>query len=369
MVKEYDYLIVGSGFYGAVLAREMTKRNKKCLVIDKRNHIGGNCYSKEIAGIEVSMYGGHIFHTDNKKIWDYINDLVEFRQYTHSVMANYKGELYHLPFNMNTFHKMWGVKTPEEAIAKIEAQKFKGTPTNFIEQAKALVGEELFEKFIRGYAEKQWGRKSEDIPKFIIKRIPVRFTFDNNYYDHPYQGLPSEGYTKIFERLLENIEVRLNTDFFSNKEYFMSLAEKIIFTGRIDEFFKFIFGKLEYRSLRHEFKELPVKNYMGCPVMNYTDSETPHTRILEFKHFGKVDTPTTVIVIEYPDDFDESKIPYYPINDEKNNKLYEKYLGEAKKFPNVIFGGRLGEYKYYDMDKTIESALKKVEEIIKAEED
>ena len=364
---EYDYLIVGAGFYGAVFAREMSKRNKKCLVIDKRDHIGGNCYDKKIAGIDVSMYGGHIFHTSNKKIWDYANELVEFRQYKHTVMANYKGKLYNLPFNMNTFYQMWGVKTPEEARAKIESQKFKGTPTNFTEQAKALVGEEIFEKLIRGYTEKQWGRKCEEIPGFIIKRLPVRFTFDNNYYDHTYQGLPVGGYTRIFEELLGGLEVRLNTDFFSDKDYFMSLARNIVFTGRIDEFFKFKFGKLEYRSLRHETKELPIENYMGCPVMNYTDSETPYTRILEFKHFGSFDTPTTVITIEYPDDFDESKIPYYPINDEKNNALYLRYLDEAKKSTNVIFGGRLGEYKYYDMDKTIESALNKVEEIMKTE--
>src|SRR3990172_6907059 len=363
METKHDYLIVGAGLYGSVFAREMSRNNKKCLVIDKRDHIGGNCYSKKIAGIDVSMYGGHIFHTSDKRVWDYANNLTPFRQYHHTVMANYKGELYNLPFNMNTFHQMWGVNTPEEAKAKIESQRFKGTPTNFVEQAKALVGEEIFEKLMRGYTEKQWGRKCEDIPHFIAKRLPVRFTFDNNYYDHPHQGLPVEGYTRIFEELLGVLEVRLNTDFFSNRDYFMSLARNVVFSGRIDEFFNFKFGKLEYRSLRHEFKELPVENYMGCSVMNFTDLETPHTRILEFKHFDSIDTPTTVICTEYPDDFDESKIPYYPINDEKNNALYLRYLEEAKKSANVIFGGRLGEYKYYDMDKIIGSALKKVEEV------
>ena len=365
---EYDYLIIGAGLYGAVFAREMSKRNKKCLVIDKRNHIGGNCYSKKISGIDVCMYGGHIFHTSSKKIWEYITSLVKFTQYNHTVVANYKGELYNLPFNMNTFYQMWGVKTPEKARAKIESQKFKGIPQNLAGQAKSLVGEDIFEKLIRGYTEKQWGRKCEDLPSFIIKRLPIRFTFDNNYYDDSYQGMPIGGYTKIFEKLLENIEVRLNTDFLSNRNYFMSLAKTIVFTGRIDEFFEFKFGKLEYRSLKHEVKEIPIKNYLGCATMNYTDLETPYTRIIEFKNFGSFDTPTTVITIESPDSFDESKIPYYPINNEKNNSLYLKYLNEANKLPNILFGGRLGEYKYYDMDKVIESALKKIEDIIKDEE-
>lgn len=362
---KYDYLIVGAGLYGAVFAREMSKNNKKCLVIDKRDHIGGNCYSKKIAGIDVSMYGAHIFHTSNKQIWDYLTCLVNFRPYKHTVMANYKGEIYNLPFNMNTFYQMWRVKTPEEAEAKINSQKFKGTPKNLAEQAKTLVGEEIFEKLIRGYTEKQWNMKCEELPTFIIKRLPVRFTFNNNYFDDFYQGVPIGGYTKIFEKLLENIDVKLNTDFFSNKDYFMSLAKTIIFTGCIDEFFEFKFGKLHYKSLKHEIKELPVKNYLGCVVMNYTDLETPYTRIIEYKHFGSFDTPTTVISIEYPDRFDEKKIPYYPVNDEKNNILYLKYLNEAKKLKNIIFGGRLGEYKYYDMDKVIGAALKRVKEVLK----
>jgi len=363
--EKYDYLIVGAGLYGAIFAREMSKQNKKCLVIDQRDHIGGNCYSKKIAGIDVSMYGGHIFHTSNKQIWDYITSLVEFKPYKHTVMANYKGELYNLPFNMNTFYQMWGVKTPEEAKAKIESQKFRGIPKNLAEQAKALVGKDIFDKLIRGYTEKQWGMKCEELPAFIIKRLPVRFTFDNNYFNDFYQGIPTNGYTQIFEKLLENIDVKLNTNFFSNRDYFMSLAKTIVFTGRIDEFFEFKFGKLDYKSLRHEIKELPIKNYQGCAVMNYTDSETPHTRILEYKNFGSLDTPTTVIDTEYPDEFDEGKIPDYPVNDEKNNSLYLKYLDEANKLTNVIFGGRLGEYKYYDMDKVIEATLKKVEEILK----
>ena len=364
---EYDYLLVGAGLFGAVFAREMTKQGKKCLVTDKRDHIGGACYSKKIAGIDVCMYGGHIFHTPHKKIWEYVNSLIEFSHYRHNVVANYKGKLYNLPFNMNTFYQLWGVKTPEEAMKKIESQRFKGVPKNFAEQVKALVGEDIFEIFIRGYSEKQWKKKCEELPAALMSRLPVRFTFNNNYYSDPYQGMPMGGYTKMFESLLEGIEVRLNTDFFSNVDNFMSLAKTIVFTGRIDEFFKFKFGKLEYRSLKHDIKEMPVKSYIGCATINYTDLETPYTRIVEFKHFGNFDTPTTVITIEYPDDFDETKVPFYPINDEKNNALYLKYLDEAKKLNNVIFGGRLGEYKYYDMDKTIESALKKVEDTLKDE--
>ena len=360
---KYHYLIVGAGLYGSIMARELANKGKKVLVIDKREHIAGSCYTKKIAGINVGMYGGHIFHTSNKKIWDYLNSFVPFKPYCHNVIANYNGELYNLPFNMYTFHQLWGINTPDQAMAILDAQRFKGPVNNLAEQAMAMVGTDVYNKLIKGYTEKQWNRKCEDLPSFIIKRLPVRYTFDNNYYNDIYQGVPFNGYTELFEKLLEGIEVQLNKDFFSEREYFMSIADKIIFSGRIDEFFDFKFGKLDYRSLKYDIQELDLESYQGCPVMNFTDAETPYTRIMEFKYFENSSSPKTVIEIEYPDDFDETKIPYYPINDDKNNLLYIKYLNESKKYPNIVFGGRLGDYKYYDMDKVIEEALKKMEDL------
>ncbi|MFR4520192.1 MAG: UDP-galactopyranose mutase [Fusobacterium sp.] len=360
-MKKYDYLIVGAGLYGSIFAYEMNKKGKKCLVIDKRNHIGGNIYCENIEGINVHKYGAHIFHTSNKEVWEYINNFCEFNNYINSPIANYKGEIYNLPFNMNTFNKLWGVITPKEAKEKIEEQKkeFSITePKNLEEQAISLIGKDIYEKLIKGYTEKQWGRKATELPAFIIKRLPVRFTYDNNYFNDRYQGIPIGGYTKIIEKMLEGIEVKLNTNFFDNREYFENIAEKIVFTGMIDEFYDYKFGKLEYRSLRFETEILDEENYQGNAVVNYTEREIPYTRIIEHKHFEFGKQEKTVITKEYPNEWKEGDEPYYPVNDEKNNKLYEKYKEVAEKEENVIFGGRLGEYKYYDMDKVIEKVLK-----------
>ena len=360
-MKKYDYLIVGAGLYGSIFAYEMNKKGKKCLVIDKRNHIGGNIYCENIDGINVHKYGAHIFHTSNKEVWEYINKFCEFNNYINSPIANYKGEIYNLPFNMNTFNKLWGVVTPEEAKAKIEEQKKEFSiiePKNLEEQAISLIGKDIYEKLIKGYTEKQWGRKATELPAFIIKRLPVRFTYDNNYFNDRYQGIPIGGYTKIIEKMLDGIEVKLNTNFFDNREYFENIAEKIVFTGMIDEFYNYKFGKLEYRSLRFETKILDKENYQGNAVVNYTEREIPYTRIIEHKHFEFGKQEKTVITKEYPSEWKEGDEPYYPVNDEKNNKLYEKYKEVAEKEENVIFGGRLGEYKYYDMDKVIEEVLK-----------
>ena len=364
-MKKYDYLIVGAGLYGSIFAYEMNKKGKKCLVIDKRNHIGGNIYCENIEGINVHKYGAHIFHTNNKEVWEYINNFCEFNNYINSPIANYKGEIYNLPFNMNTFNKLWGVVTPEEAKAKIEEQKkeFSMTePKNLEEQAISLIGKDIYEKLIKGYTEKQWGRKATELPAFIIKRLPVRFTYDNNYFNDRYQGIPIGGYTRIIEKMLVGIEVKLNTNFFDDREYFENIAEKIVFTGMIDEFYNYKFGKLEYRSLRFETETLNEESYQGNAVVNYTERETPYTRIIEHKHFEFGKQEKTVITKEYPSEWKEGDEPYYPVNDEKNNKLYEKYRELAEKEKNVIFGGRLGEYKYYDMDKIIEKVLSDIGE-------
>ena len=362
-MQKYDYLIVGAGLYGSIFACEMKKIGKKCLVIDKRNHIGGNIYCENIEGINVHKYGAHIFHTSNKEVWEYINQFCEFNNYINSPIANYKGEIYNLPFNMNTFNKLWGVRTPEEAKRKIEEQKREleiVEPKNLEEQAISLIGKDIYEKLIKGYTEKQWGRKATELPTFIIKRLPVRFIYDNNYFNDRYQGIPIGGYTKIIEKMLEGVEVKLNTNFFDNREYFENIAEKIVFTGMIDEFYNYQFGKLEYRSLRFETEVLNEENYQGNAVVNYTEREIPYTRIIEHKHFEFGKQEKTVITREYPSEWKVGDEPYYPVNDEKNNKLYEKYRELAEEENRVIFGGRLGEYKYYDMDKVIEKVLRDI---------
>jgi UDP-galactopyranose mutase len=359
-MQKYDCLIVGAGLYGSIFAFEMNKKGKKCLVIDKRDHIGGNIYCENIEGINVHKYGAHIFHTSNKEVWEYINQFCEFNNYINSPVANYKGEIYNLPFNMNTFNKLWGVRTPEEARRKIEEQKKEFgivESKNLEEQAISLIGKDIYEKLIKGYTEKQWGRKATELPAFIIKRLPVRFIYDNNYFNDRYQGIPIGGYTKIIEKMLEGIEIKLNTNFFDNREYFENIAEKIVFTGMIDEFYNYQFGKLEYRSLRFETEILNEENYQGNAVVNYTEREIPYTRIIEHKHFEFGKQEKTVITREYPSEWKEGDEPYYPVNDEKNNNLYEKYKELAQQENRVIFGGRLGEYQYYDMDKVIEKVL------------
>lgn len=363
-MKHYDYLVVGAGLYGAVFAYEAKKRGKEVLVIDRRDHKGGNIYCENVNGINVHKYGAHIFHTSNKKVWEYVNQFAEFNRYTNSPVANYKGELYNLPFNMNTFNKMWGVITPQEAAAKIEEQRKEAgitEPKNLEEQAISLVGKDIYEKLIKGYTQKQWGRKCTELPSFIIKRLPVRLTFDNNYFNDLYQGIPMGGYNVIIDKMLDGIEVELGTDYLSNKDKYENIADKIIFTGPIDEFYDYCFGPLEYRSVRFETEELPVENYQGNAVINYTDAETPYTRIIEHKHFEFGTQPTTVISKEYSAEWKVGDEPYYPVNNDKNAALYQKYLDKSKEENKVIFGGRLGEYKYYDMDKVIESALNFVE--------
>lgn len=361
----YNYLIVGSGLYGATIAQQAKKAGKSVLVIDKRPNVGGNIYTEKIEGINVHKYGAHIFHTNNKEVWDYVTSFVDFNRFTNSPVANYKGELYSMPFNMYTFNKMWGVVTPEEAAAKIEEQKkeITGEPKNLEEQAISLVGRDIYEKLVKGYTEKQWGRDCKDLPAFIIKRLPVRLTFDNNYFNALYQGIPIGGYTKLIEKMLEGIEVRLNVDYLENKEELDKLAEKVIYTGPIDAYFDYKLGTLEYRSVRFENEILDKPNFQGNAAVNYTDRETPWTRIIEHKwfEFGKDengnDLPKTVISREYSSEWKLGDEPYYPVNDAKNSTLYEQYKALAAAEDNVIFGGRLGEYKYYDMDKTIEVAL------------
>jgi UDP-galactopyranose mutase len=362
-MKKYDYLIVGAGLYGSIFAYEMNKKGKKCLVIDKRNYIGGNIYTEEIEGINVHKYGAHIFHTSNKEVWEYINQFCEFNNYINSPIANYKGEIYNLPFNMNTFNKLWGVKTPREAQEKIEEQKKEYgivKPKNLEEQAISLIGKDIYEKLIKGYTEKQWGRDAKDLPSFIIKRLPVRFTYDNNYFNDRYQGIPIGGYTKIIEKILEGIEVRLNSNFFDKREEYENIADKIVFTGMIDEYYNYCFGKLEYRSLKFETEVLSEENYQGNAVVNYTEREIPYTRIIEHKHFEYGQQEKTVITREYPIEWKEGDEPYYPVNNERNNELYLKYKELADKEEKVIFGGRLGEYKYYDMDRVIERVVKDI---------
>ena len=356
----YDYLIVGTGLYGAICAYELNKKGYKCLVIEKRDHIGGNIYTENIEGINVHKYGAHIFHTNNKEVWDYINNFAEFNRYTNSPIARYKDEVYNLPFNMNTFNKLWGVFTPEEAKQKIaeEIADVKiDEPKNLEEQAIKLVGKTIYEKLVKGYTEKQWGMKATDLPAFIIKRLPVRFTYDNNYFNSKYQGIPIGGYTGIIEKMLKGIEVKLSYDFYEHKNELEGIAEKTIFTGQIDKYYDYKYGKLEYRSVRFETEVLDIDNFQGNAVVNYTDYEVPYTRIIEHKHFEFAEGPKTVISREYSDKWDENKEPYYPINNDKNNELYEKYRLLAEKDDKVIFGGRLGKYKYYDMDKVIETAL------------
>ena len=371
---KYDFLIVGAGLYGATIAHEAKKAGKSVLVIDRRPNIAGNVYTEDIEHIHVHKYGAHIFHTNDRGVWDFVNEFAVFNRFTNSPVANYRGELYSLPFNMYTFNKMWGVVTPEEAAAKIEEQRKAAgitNPRNLEEQAISLVGTDIYEKLIKGYTEKQWGRKCTELPAFIIKRLPVRLTFDNNYFNALYQGIPVGGYTKMVANMLEGIEVRLNTDYLKEKETYDSLAETVIYTGPIDAYFSYSLGYLEYRSVRFETEVLDKPNFQGNAAVNYTDAETPWTRIIEHKwfEFGKDengnDLPKTVISREYSSEWKPGDEPYYPVNDEKNGQLYQKYKALAEKEKNVVFGGRLGEYKYYDMDKVIRSALDKAGEILK----
>ena len=375
--NHYDYLIVGSGLFGATFAHLASKQGKRCLVIDKRPHLGGNIYCERIEGINVHKYGAHIFHTSNKRVWDFVNSIVEFNRYTNSPVANYKGKLYNLPFNMNTFYQMWGVTTPEEAQAKIEEQKSEyseelrvkneeqglpNEPHNLEEQAMLLVGKDIYQKLIKGYTEKQWGRKCTELPAFIIKRLPVRLVFDNNYFNDKYQGIPIGGYNKLIECLLEGIETKTNVDFFENRAYWEGIADKIVFTGKIDEFYDFRFGKLNYRTVRFETEVIDKPNYQGNAVVNYTEREIPYTRIIEHKHFEMFgnevyNCPKTVVSKEYSTEWQDGMEPYYPVNDKENTALYAKYKALADKEVNVIFGGRLAEYKYYDMAPIIEQVI------------
>ena len=359
-MSHYDYLIVGAGLYGAVCAREAAKAGKRVLVIDKRPHIAGNVYTEEIEGINVHIYGAHIFHTNNRAVWDYVNRFAEFNRFTNSPVANYRGELYSLPFNMYTFNKMWGVVTPEEAEARIEEQKRQAgitEPKNLEEQAISLVGTDIYEKLIKGYTEKQWGRPCTELPAFIIKRLPVRFTFDNNYFNALYQGIPMGGYTKMVENMLSGIEVRLNVDYFDHKAELDALADKVIYTGPIDAYFGYRLGNLQYRSVRFETEVLDKPNFQGNAAVNYTDRETPFTRIIEHKWFEFGTQPKTVISREYSSEWKPGDEPYYPVNDEKNQALCQRYRELAKAEDGVYFGGRLGQYRYYDMDKVIRAAL------------
>ena len=366
----YDYLVVGAGLFGSVFAREAKDKGYSVLVVDKRDHIAGNVYTRKVEGINFHQYGAHIFHTNNKEVWDYVNKFITFNRFTNSPVANYKGELYSLPFNMYTFNKMWGVITPDEAKAKIEEQRkeIMGEPHDLEEQAISLVGRDIYEKLIKGYTEKQWGRDCKDLPSFIIKRLPVRFTFDNNYFNALYQGIPVGGYTKMVEKMLESIEVRLNTDYLANKEELDSMAKKVIYTGAIDAYYDYRLGALEYRSVRFENEVLDIPNFQGNAAVNYTDRETPYTRIIEHKwfEFGKDedgnDLPKTIISKEYSSEWKPGDEPYYPVNDERNSKLYAEYKALSLNEDKVIFGGRLGEYKYYDMDAVIASALKLTKE-------
>ena len=365
-MKQYDYLIVGAGLFGAVFAREAMNRGKTCLVVDKCDHIAGNIYTKEVEGIQVHVYGAHIFHTSNKAVWNYVQQYAEFNHYINTPIANYKGELYNMPFNMHTFYQMWGVTTPEAARAKIEEQRAEitGEPQNLEEQAISLVGRDIYEKLVKGYTEKQWGRSCTELPAFIIKRLPVRYTFDNNYFNDPYQGIPKEGYTAMVERLLEGADIRLNTDYLANKEELDGLAETVLYTGCIDEYYGYCYGELEYRSLRFESETLDMPNYQGVAVVNYNEREVPFTRLIEHKHFNFGQQEKTVVTREYPATWEKGMRPYYPVNNEKNQALYDQYRALAEKENKVIFGGRLGHYTYYDMDKVVEAALSLCEEVL-----
>ena len=366
MDYSYDYLIVGAGLFGAVFAHEATAKGKKCLVIDKRDHIAGNVYTREMEGIQVHQYGAHIFHTNNRTVWEYINQFGEFNRYTNSPVANYHGEIYNLPFNMNTFNRMWGVITPEEARQKIEEQRREAgitEPHNLEEQAISLVGIDIYEKLVKGYTEKQWGRPCTELPAFIIKRLPVRLIYDNNYFNALYQGIPIDGYTNLVKKMLTGIEVRLNSDYLKDRSDWNRLAEKIIYTGPIDAYFDYKLGALQYRSVRFETEVLDMENYQGNAVVNYTDRETPFTRIIEHKHFVFGTQPKTVISREYSAEWKQGDEPYYPVNDERNGKLYEEYRKLADAESNIIFGGRLGEYRYYDMDAVIAAALNTIKNL------
>ncbi|GAX05154.1 UDP-galactopyranose mutase [Secundilactobacillus pentosiphilus] len=363
-------LVVGAGIFGAVVANEAAKRGHHVTVIEKRNHIAGNIYTENVDGIQVHRYGAHIFHTSNKKIWDYVNQFAEFNRYTNSPIANYNGEIYNMPFNMNTFNKMWGVKTPQEAQSKIDEQRQEMAgkkPSNLEEQAISLIGRDIYEKLVKGYTEKQWGQKATELPAFIIRRLPVRLTYDNNYFNDTYQGIPIGGYTQIVEKLLDNklIDVHTNVDFYDSKEEYLKDYDKIIFTGMIDQFFDYQLGELEYRSLKFKTEELNVDNFQGNAVVNYTDAKTPFTRIIEHKHFefGKGVKGKTVITREYPQNWSRGDEPYYPVNNAQNDALYKKYQRMAEEMPNVIFGGRLGQYRYFNMDQTIMAALKVVDRL------
>ena len=371
MSKKYDYLIVGAGLYGAVFAHEMSKAGKTCLVIDKRDHAGGNVYTENIEGINVHRYGAHIFHTSNREVWEYMNGFAEFNRYTNSPVARYKDELYNLPFNMNTFHALWGVITPDEARAKIEEQRREAKlpdgkePSNMTEAAIQLVGRDIYEKLVKGYTAKQWGRPAEELPPFIIKRLPVRFTYDNNYFNDTYQGIPIGGYTQIIEKMLEGSDVRYCADYFASKEEYDLSADRIVFTGMIDEYFGYCYGPLEYRSLRFEDKILDIGNFQGNAVVNYTEYEIPYTRVIEHKHFEFGTGDKTVITYEYPAVWKKGDEPYYPLNDDRNNALYAKYRQLAGKETKVRFGGRLGEYRYYDMHQVVAAALAAAKEELK----
>ena len=377
MSKQYDYLIVGAGIYGATFACMAHRRGKRCLVIDKRNHLGGNIYCENIEGINVHKYGAHIFHTSNRKVWDFVNDIVEFNRYTNSPIANYKGKQYNLPFNMNTFYQMWGVLTPAEAQTKIEEQrqealskmKAEGVtePRNLEEQAQLLIGKDIYEILIKGYTEKQWGRKCCELPAFIIKRLPVRFVHDNNYFNDRFQGIPMGGYNKLIDGMLEGVETKLNTDFFDNRQHWEGIADKILYTGKLDEYYDYCFGKLEYRTVRFEEEILDMPNYQGNAVMNFTDAEVPYTRIIEHKHFEMFGDdvykcPKTVISREYSSEWKDGMEPYYSVNDDKNMSLYQQYKDLTDKEPNLIIGGHLAEYKYYDMAPIVEKVMGLFEE-------
>lgn len=355
----YDYVLVGAGLFSGIIAYQAKQEGKTCLVLEKRDHIGGNIYCEDIEGIRVHKYGAHIFHTSNRKVWDFVNSLVEFNRYTNSPVANYKGEIYNMPFNMNTFSKMWGISTPAEAKAIIEKQKseIKGEPQNLEEQAISLVGRDVYEKLVKGYTEKQWGRDCTELPAFIIKRLPVRFIYDNNYFNDLYQGIPIGGYNVLIEKLFEGAEIRTGVDFLADQETYRAMGKQIIYTGAIDAYYDYCFGKLEYRTVRFETEVLDTDNYQGVAVVNYTDRETPYTRVIEHKHFEYGNQEKTVISKEYSTDWQEGMEPYYPVNDDKNQTLYQKYEEKAKEEKQIYFGGRLGQYKYYDMDKVIEAAF------------
>lgn len=359
-MRQYDYLIIGAGLFGSVMAEQLVRQGKRCLVIDKRSHVGGNIYTSNVNGITVHQYGAHIFHTNDKEVWEYINSFSDFNRYTNSPIANYKGKLYNLPFNMNTFYQIWGVTTPQEAQCKIEQQRTQSDiePVNLEEQAISLVGRDIYEILIKGYTEKQWGKKATELPPSIIKRIPVRFVFDNNYFNDVYQGIPKQGYTSIIKKMLLGSDVILNTDYFERKDYFDSIAHTVIYTGEVDRYFNYCYGKLEYRSLLFETIFLKgIANYQGNAVVNYTDCETPYTRIIEHKHFEFGNQSDTMITKEFPFAFSKDSEPYYPINDERNNYLYSRYARLVRQEKNVYFGGRLAEYKYYNMDQVIRARL------------